>query len=153
VALGLPAGHRLRGLLDLGGLAHLRLGEHGQHDDPPPRRDPVRDPHPLAAAVEPQLPQLADQLAGVWLAQLRAAFFQQVQVEHRLRPPLVIQHLQPVPGFGFEFRLISGHTSNAIACGLRAAMTVRPGLHHEWRSASATPRLITGETAPADASQ
>jgi hypothetical protein len=36
-------------------------------------------------------------------------------VKHRLRPPLVIQPLQPVLDFGFEFRLAPGHTSDVIA--------------------------------------
>jgi hypothetical protein len=129
----LAAGHRLPGPGDLGGLAHLCLGEHGQHDDPPPRGDPVGDPGALGAAVEPQLPQLPGQLAGVGLAQQHAAFFQQVQMEHRLRPPLVIQPLQPVPDFGFEFRLAPGHTSDDIAwrgCGARrATRIVGPGPH------------------------
>ena len=42
-------------------------------------------------------------------------------MKHRLRPPLVIQPLQPSGGFGLKLHLTPGHTSNGIAWAGAAA--------------------------------
>jgi hypothetical protein len=60
---------------------HPGPGEHGQGDDPSSWWDPVRNADALPAAVEAQFPQLAGQLAAVGLAQQRASFLQQVEME------------------------------------------------------------------------
>jgi hypothetical protein len=45
----------LLGTLYFRRFTHLRLTEHRQQNDPPPRREPVRDAHGLAVQLESQL--------------------------------------------------------------------------------------------------
>ncbi len=83
--------------IDLGALPPLRLREHGQQDDPPPRRDPIRHPHRSSGEKEPRLAELAVELARVRLVQQQAELGQPVDTETGPPLRLLIEPEVPVP--------------------------------------------------------
>jgi hypothetical protein len=65
--------------------------------------------------VEPQFPDLAAEVAGVWLAEVRSVFGKQADEEVDRAEIAVCQILQPGPYFGLDLCSVQAiHASDAI---------------------------------------
>ena len=100
--------------LDLSALPRPGLGEHGQQDDSPSRRDVVGDPGLGTTEVEPQLAELALQLPSEGLAKMNALLRKQVDVPLDLTEVLVVQRQQPIAHLGFGFDHTPAHSTDAM---------------------------------------
>ncbi len=88
---------------DLSWFSALRLGEHGQQDDPSPGRYEVRDPGVATIEHEAQFAQRANQLTGERLVEQRAKLGKSVDVE--LGAPFRVVVESEVPGSDFVLKL------------------------------------------------
>jgi hypothetical protein len=119
--------HRPPRSIDLGALPTLGLREHGQQNDSPSRRDPIRHPNRPSDQKEPQLAELAVQLARVRLVQQRAELGEPVDMETGTPFRLLVELEIPVPNFRFELDLALGHSVHAISPSVRS-----PARDTEW---------------------
>jgi hypothetical protein len=92
----------------------LCLGEHREQNDPAAWCDPVGDSLGAAVEEEPQLPEFAVQLLGVRFVEKRSEFGQPRDMKLDSALLFLGEPLIPVPYFGFEFNLTSGHSAHAI---------------------------------------
>lgn len=92
----------------------MRLGEHGQQDDPSTGRYEVRDPGIATIEHEAQFAQRADQLTGERLVEQRAKLGKSVDVELGASFRVVVESEVPGSGFVLKLDLASRHSVHAI---------------------------------------